>query len=642
MAIIEVRDLVKRYGDFTAVKGISFDVGEGEIFGIVGPNGAGKTTTLEIIETLKDPTSGTVIIDGYDVVKNPWQVKRRIGVQLQAAGFYPGLSLRELLELFAGLYDVKVDPMAMLRKVQLEDKAKSRYEKLSGGQKQRFSIASTLVNQPRVIFLDEPSTGLDPQARLNLWDLVREIQKDGVTVVLTTHYMEEAEQLSNHLAIMDEGKIVASGTPDSLIDALLARGFKKPEVVRARLAGGCLPRLDRQTTPRRVTYAGASYKTRRLKEQGFREHDHRSDQDARCAARAGRTSDQRVPLLRRAGESLAAGAGAQLLEPLFRLSLSHRLHRHLRLPRQHLHQGDAGRRAGTDRQSPVYQALTHIPAVTLQQGDQATLDTQLKKGRDRRHPLHRGCPAPSTAQPAVIAANHRLRRHTDDKHGFGLWRRHGDGDSQWRRQQRQPGAGGRTSPAVQVTTSNISGQRYTYIDFALPGQLGFSLLSLAIFGTAFGFVVLKRTLVLKRIFATPTRPRTLIFGQGAARLVIAAAQVIVLLAVGVIFFNFHLANEASPSSRCWRVLPLWADRLPGDGPDHRRQLQRRERNGPGDQPHHAATVPARGTFFSNSSFPAWLQPIANNLPLSYMNVALRNSPATARRSGMCAGRCWGC
>jgi ABC-2 type transport system ATP-binding protein len=232
VAIIEVRDLVKRYGDFTAVKGISFDVQEGEIFCVVGPNGAGKTTTLEIIETLKDPTSGSVTIDGYDVVKSPWQVKRRIGVQLQAAGFYPGLSLRELLQLFAGLYDVKVDPMAMLRKVQLEDKANARYEKLSGGQKQRFSIASTLVNQPRVIFLDEPSTGLDPQARLNLWDLVREIQKDGITVVLTTHYMEEAEQLSDHVAIMDEGQIVASGTPDSLIDALLGRGFKKPEVVR--------------------------------------------------------------------------------------------------------------------------------------------------------------------------------------------------------------------------------------------------------------------------------------------------------------------------------------------------------------------------------------------------------------------------
>lgn len=233
MGIIEVRDLVKRYGSFTAVKGISFDVREGEIFGIVGPNGAGKTTTLEIVETLKQPTSGSITVDGHDALKDPWQVKRVIGVQLQAAGFYPGLTLRELLHLFAGLYDTKVDAMAMLRKVQLADKAGARYEKLSGGQKQRFSIASTLVNSPRVIFLDEPSTGLDPQARLNLWELVRQIRSEGVTVVLTTHYMEEAEQLSDRLAIMDEGQIVASGTPGELIDALLAKGFTRPQEVRA-------------------------------------------------------------------------------------------------------------------------------------------------------------------------------------------------------------------------------------------------------------------------------------------------------------------------------------------------------------------------------------------------------------------------
>ncbi len=232
MAIIEVRNLVKRYGSLTAVNDISFEVREGEIYCIVGPNGAGKTTTLEIVETLKQPTSGTVIIDGLDALRTPWQVKRRIGVQLQSAGFYPGLNLRELLHFFAGLYDVKVDAMAMLRKVQLEDKARARYDKLSGGQKQRFSIASTLVNQPRVIFLDEPSTGLDPQARLNLWELVREIRADGVTVVLTTHYMDEAEQLSDRVAIMDEGRIVASGTPGELIDQLLGRGFVKPQVIR--------------------------------------------------------------------------------------------------------------------------------------------------------------------------------------------------------------------------------------------------------------------------------------------------------------------------------------------------------------------------------------------------------------------------
>lgn len=232
MAIIEVRNLVKRYGSLTAVNDVSFEVREGEIFCIVGPNGAGKTTTLEIIETLKQPTSGTVLIDGLDALRAPWQVKRRIGVQLQAAGFYPGLNLRELLHFFAGLYDVNVDAMAMLRKVQLQDKARARYDKLSGGQKQRFSIASTLVNQPRVIFLDEPSTGLDPQARLNLWELVREIRADGVTVVLTTHYMDEAEQLSDRVAIMDEGRIVASGTPGELIDQLLGRGFVKPQIVR--------------------------------------------------------------------------------------------------------------------------------------------------------------------------------------------------------------------------------------------------------------------------------------------------------------------------------------------------------------------------------------------------------------------------
>jgi ABC-2 type transport system ATP-binding protein len=232
VGIIEVRDLVKRYGDVTAVKGVSFEVREGEIFGIVGPNGAGKTTTLEIIETLKPPSAGHISIDGFDAMREPWRVKRIIGVQLQAAGFYPGLTLRELLQLFAGLYDVKVDAMEMLRKVQLEDKARTRYEKLSGGQKQRFSIASTLVNRPRVIFLDEPSTGLDPQARLNLWELVRQIRDDGVTVVLTTHYMEEAEKLCDRLAIMDEGLIVASGTPHQLIDTLLAKGFEKPQLVR--------------------------------------------------------------------------------------------------------------------------------------------------------------------------------------------------------------------------------------------------------------------------------------------------------------------------------------------------------------------------------------------------------------------------
>ncbi|HVZ59026.1 MAG TPA: ABC transporter ATP-binding protein [Patescibacteria group bacterium] len=225
--IIKVTNLQKKFGDFTAVDHISFEVKEGEVFGILGPNGAGKTTTLEIIETLQKATDGEVIVDGVNVAEHPWEVKSRIGVQLQQASFYPELSLVELLNMFAAMYDIRINPMEMLKKVQLEDKAKAFANKLSGGQRQRFSIATTLVNNPRVIFLDEPTTGLDPQARINLWEMVREINKTGTTIVLTTHYMEEAEQLCDRLAIMDHGKIVKIGTPQKMIDELLASGFKK-------------------------------------------------------------------------------------------------------------------------------------------------------------------------------------------------------------------------------------------------------------------------------------------------------------------------------------------------------------------------------------------------------------------------------
>jgi ABC-2 type transport system ATP-binding protein len=225
--IITVQNLIKKYRDFTAVDGISFEVKKGEIFGILGPNGAGKTTTLEIMETLKPLTSGKVTIDGYDVTKNPWEVKRRIGVQLQSSAFYPELSLVELLDMFAAMYDVKINPLEMLKEVELEDKAKNYVKQLSGGQKQRFSIASTLINKPNVIFLDEPTTGLDPQARIHLWEMVRKINKSGVTIILTTHSMDEAEELCNRLAVMDHGKILKIGTPKSFIKDLLDSGFKK-------------------------------------------------------------------------------------------------------------------------------------------------------------------------------------------------------------------------------------------------------------------------------------------------------------------------------------------------------------------------------------------------------------------------------
>jgi ABC-2 type transport system ATP-binding protein len=235
-AIISVKDLVKNYGDFTAVKGISFDVYENEIFGLLGPNGAGKTTTLEIIETLRAKTSGEIVVDGFSVDKQANEIKQIIGVQLQAAGYYPNLNLVELMELFSGLYGVDVKPMDMLEKVNLQDKAKAKYKALSGGQKQRFSIATTLINSPKIIFLDEPTTGLDPQARRNLWDLIIDIRKNGTTVVLTTHYMDEAEQLCDRVAFVEHGEIIALDTPDQLIDNLVNSGFeRKKEVKKANL-----------------------------------------------------------------------------------------------------------------------------------------------------------------------------------------------------------------------------------------------------------------------------------------------------------------------------------------------------------------------------------------------------------------------
>ncbi|MBO9562882.1 MAG: ABC transporter ATP-binding protein [Niastella sp.] len=230
--IISVKGLVKHYGHFEAVKGISFDVQEGEIFGLLGPNGAGKSTTLEIIETLREKTAGEVIVDGFNLDSDPNEIKKIIGVQLQTSGFYPGLNLLELIDLFAGLYNRNIDPRELLKSVNLEDKAKNKYKELSGGQKQRFSIATTLINQPKIIFLDEPTTGLDPQARRNLWDLVQKIRSQGTTVIITTHYMDEAEVLCDRIAIIDSGKIIALDTPDKLIDELVATGFERPKEVK--------------------------------------------------------------------------------------------------------------------------------------------------------------------------------------------------------------------------------------------------------------------------------------------------------------------------------------------------------------------------------------------------------------------------
>lgn len=227
---------MKKYGETVTVDGVSFTVKEGEVFGILGPNGAGKTTTLEMIEALRPIDGGSVMLDGIDVAKHPDQVKKIVGIQLQSTSFFDKLTLREQLQLFDGLYDETTDPNTLLEYVQLTDKAKSYVEQLSGGQKQRFSIAAALINKPRVLFLDEPTTGLDPQARRNLWELIESIKKQNITVVLTTHYMDEAEILCDRIAVMDNGKIIEIDTPKNLVKALIGRGFtKKQHVEQANL-----------------------------------------------------------------------------------------------------------------------------------------------------------------------------------------------------------------------------------------------------------------------------------------------------------------------------------------------------------------------------------------------------------------------
>jgi len=229
--MLKVSGLTKKYGDTTTVKGISFEVQKGEIFGILGPNGAGKTTTLEMIEAMREIDGGSAVLDGINVAENPNKIRQIIGVQPQSPAFQDKSKLTELLEMFAAAYGEKVDAKKFLGEVGLLDKASSFIEQLSGGQKQRFSIAAALVHSPKVFFMDEPTTGLDPQARRNLWELIQQVRDRGITVIMTTHYMEEAELLCDRVAIMDKGKIISIDTPKNLVQQLLKKGFKKEQHV---------------------------------------------------------------------------------------------------------------------------------------------------------------------------------------------------------------------------------------------------------------------------------------------------------------------------------------------------------------------------------------------------------------------------
>jgi ABC-2 type transport system ATP-binding protein len=245
--VIRVVDLRKQYGEVRAVDGVSFEVARGEVFGLLGPNGAGKTTTIEILEGLRAPDAGLATVLGLDVARHAAELKERIGVQLQTAALYPRLTVSELLTLFGSFYRRSRPAAELVEALDLGERAKAQTRQLSGGQKQRLSVALALVNDPELVFLDEPTTGLDPQARQNLWGIVRGLHERGRTVLLTTHYMEEAEALCDRIAIMDHGRIREIGT----VSELVGRRFRERAIHFERLAGigdeelGSLPSVSR-------------------------------------------------------------------------------------------------------------------------------------------------------------------------------------------------------------------------------------------------------------------------------------------------------------------------------------------------------------------------------------------------------------
>ena len=224
--VIRVADLRRYYADVRAVDGVTFEVARGEVFGMLGPNGAGKTTTIEVLEGLRSPDSGTVEVFGLDVGRHAASIKQRIGVQLQSVSLYPRLTVTELLDLFGSFFSHRVPTKELIDAVDLGDRAKAWSMNLSGGQQQRLSIALALVNDPELVFLDEPTTGLDPQARRSLWDLIKGLQARGKTVMLTTHYMEEATELCDRVAIMDHGHILEMGA----VGELIGRRFRERAV----------------------------------------------------------------------------------------------------------------------------------------------------------------------------------------------------------------------------------------------------------------------------------------------------------------------------------------------------------------------------------------------------------------------------
>ncbi len=275
--VVEVEGLMKSYGSMVAVDDVSFSVEEGEVFRVLGPNGAGKTTTVEMIEGLRRPDRGSIRVLGIDALREPERIKELIGVQLQTTSLYDKIRVGEAMDLFAGYYRKAIPSANLLEEVSLTDKAGSYVSELSGGQKQRLALALALVNDPAVVFLDEPTTGLDPQARRSVWASVIDLRKKSKTIILTTHYMEEAEELCRRVAIMDRGKIIALDTPDALIAGAGLESrieIDRPaEALRSLLGQAALPVKVSEDGDRMVLHTGKSSQVLKEVTRIAAEHD---------------------------------------------------------------------------------------------------------------------------------------------------------------------------------------------------------------------------------------------------------------------------------------------------------------------------------------------------------------------------------
>src|SRR6266511_2482752 len=498
--IVSVRDLRKRYGPIEAVAGISFDVNEGEVFGLLGPNGAGKTTTVEILEGLRRADSGSAIVAGIDVTRDPAGVKDRIGVQLQSSAFPENCLAREIVELFGIFYDRRVDARALLRSVGLEDRAGQRAEKLSGGQRQRLSIAVAMVNEPRVLFLDEPTTGLDPQARRNLWELIRSIRGRGTTVLLTTHYLEEAEVLCDRVAIMDGGRIA------------LFFGFFFPLIFMTLFGVLNLGAFGRVNL-------GIADNARNADSQAFIGAFSKIDT---LRVTAG-TVDGELSAMQKGDRDLVL-----VIPSDFRI---------------------APARPGSA-----------VPTLTLYQ---------------------------NTGRPEQASVGAAILAQAIDQLSFAVTQ---------------------TAPVVAVRREEVAGRNLRYVDFLTPGVLGMTIMQLGISSVAFAFVVDRQRGVIRRIMATPISRRNYLAAHVLQRLVLAVLQVLVLLAVAIV--GFHVTVVGSMADLL--VVAVLGVVATENAVPPVTQL---------------VTLPQlflSGVFFSKDAAPAFLRPIANVLPLTFLNDALRD------------------